>query len=145
MAASKQQGSYLSLFWTAITVLCAGIAYYAEGFGKLVLVLGLAGVAISLFGFLKIKPAEGKTANVEGNAVMKLLGMAVALGGWFLTVAGLHITTSVSGRLIFAFAGIGVSLVGILGVLPGAFGKSMAGKPEAASFVVAKSTLEHSR
>jgi hypothetical protein len=145
MAATKQQGSYLTLFWTAATVLCAGISYYAEGFGKLVLVFGLAGVAISFFGFLKIKPAEGKTANVEGNTVMKLLGTAVALGGWFLTIAGLHITTSVGGRLIFALAGIGVSLVASLGVLPGAFGKSMAGKSTASSFAVAKSTLEHSR
>ena len=42
MAASKAQGSYLAVFWTAITVLCAGIAYFAEGFGKLVFLLGLA-------------------------------------------------------------------------------------------------------
>jgi hypothetical protein len=94
MAANKQQGSYLTLFWTAITALCAGLAYFAEGFGKLVLVLGLAGVAISLVGFLKIKPMEGKTAGVAGNPVLKLLGIAVALGGWFVTIAGLHITPS---------------------------------------------------
>ena len=60
MAASKTQGSYLALFWTAITVLCAGFAYFTEGFGKLVLVIGLAGVVISLFGFLKIKPLKEK-------------------------------------------------------------------------------------
>ena len=42
MAANKQQGSYLTLFWTGATALCAGLAYFAEGFGKLVLVLGLA-------------------------------------------------------------------------------------------------------
>ena len=145
MAASKQQGSYLTLFWTGATALCAGLAYFAEGFGKLVLVLGLASVAISLVGFLKIKPMEGKTAGVPGNGVMKLLGLAVALGGWFVTIAGLHITTSVGGRLIFALVGIGISLIGVLGVLPIAFGKSMAGKAEPSSFAAAKTTLEHSR
>jgi hypothetical protein len=145
MAASKQQGSYLTLFWTALTALCAGVAYFAEGFGKLVLVFGLAGVVISLVGFLKIKSLEGKTAGVPGNARMKLLGLAVALGGWFVTVAGLHITTSVGGRLVFALVGIAVSLVGVIGVLPIAFGKSMAGKAEPSTFVAAKTTLEHSR
>ena len=34
MAANKQQGSYLTLFWTGATALCAGLAYLAEGFGK---------------------------------------------------------------------------------------------------------------
>ena len=34
------------------------------------------------------------------------------------------------GRLVFALAGIAVTLVGVLGVLPIAFGKSMAGKAE---------------
>jgi hypothetical protein len=145
MAANKQQGSYLTLFWTGATALCAGLAYLAEGFGKLVLVLGLVAVAISLFGFLKIKPMEGKTAGVPGNAVMKLLGLAVALGGWFVTVAGLHITPSVGGRLVFALVGIAVSLVGVLGVLPIAFGKSMAGKAEPSSFAAAKTSMEHSR
>jgi hypothetical protein len=145
MAASKQQGSYLTLFWTAITALCAGIAYFTEGFGKLVLLFGLAGVVISLVGFLKIKPTEGRTAGVPGSAVMKLMGLAVALGGWFVTVAGLHITTSVGGRLIFALVGIGVSLAGVIGVLPIAFGKSMAGKAQPSSVVSAKTTMEPSR
>jgi hypothetical protein len=145
MATSKQQGSYLTLFWTALTALCAGLAYFTEGFGKLVLLFGLAGVVISLVGFVKIKPTEGKTAGVPGNAVMKLLGLAVASGGWFVTVAGLHITTSNGGRLVFALAGIAISLVGVLGVLPMAFGKSMAGKAESSSFAAAKPTMEHSR
>ncbi len=74
MAASKSQGSYLAVFWTAITAFCAGMAYFAEGFGKLVLVLGLAGVVISLVGFLKIKPLEGKTARVAGNRGDEALG-----------------------------------------------------------------------
>jgi hypothetical protein len=145
MAANKQQGSYLTLFWTGATALCAGLAYFTEGFGKLVLVLGLAAVAISLVGFLKIKSMEGKTAGVAGNPAMKLLGIAVALGGWFVTIAGLHITTSVGGRLIFALVGIGITLFGVLGVLPIAFGKSMAGKAEPSSFASAKTTMEHSR
>src|SRR5579862_3083129 len=98
MAANKQQGGFLTLFWVAVTVLCAGMAYYAEGFGKLVLILGFLGVGISLFGFLKIKPLEGKTGAPAGNPVMKLFGIALAMGGWFVTIAGLHITQSVSGR-----------------------------------------------
>jgi hypothetical protein len=145
MAASKQQGSYLFLFWTAATALCAGLAYFAEGFGKLVLVLGLAGVVISLVGFLKIKLFEGKSAGVAGKATMKLLGIAVALGGWFITISGLQVTTSVGGRLVFAVVGIAVSLVGVLGVLPVAFGKNLAGKAERSSFAAVKTTTEHSR
>jgi hypothetical protein len=145
MAANKQQGSYLTLFWTACTVLCAGIAYFAEGFGKLVLLLGLAGVVISLVGFIKIKPLEGRTANPATIASMKILGIAVALGGWFITISGLHLTTSVGGRLIFALLGICVSLVGVLGVLPVAFGRSLAGKAQSSTFVSAKTTMEHSR
>ena len=145
MAANKQQGSYLTLFWTGATALCAGLAYFAEGFGKLVLVLGLAAVAMALVGFLKIKSLEGPPATVEGNTVLKLLGLALALGGWFVTIAGLHITQSNGGRLIFALVGIAVSLAGVLGVLPVAFGKSMAGKAEPSSFATIKTTMEHSR
>ena len=103
MAASKTQGSYLAVFWTACTVLCAGLAYFAEGFGKLVLLIGLAGVVISLVGFLKIKPLEGKTAGPATIASLKILGIAVALGGWFVTIAGLHLTTSVGGRTDLRF------------------------------------------
>jgi hypothetical protein len=69
----------------------------------------------------------------------------VAWGGWFVTVAGLHITVSVGGRLIFALVGIGVSLVGVLGILPVAFGKSMAGQAAPSSFATAKTSMEHSR
>jgi hypothetical protein len=144
MAASKSQGSYLVLFWTAITVLCAGLAYLTEGFGKLVLIIGLAGVAISLFGFYKVKPEEGATATPEGNAVLKVLGIVITWGGWFVTVAGLHITTSVPGRLVFALAGIAISLIGIIGVLTVAFGKKVAGKLQTSGFA-AKTSMEHSR
>lgn len=145
MAANKQQGSYLTMFWAGATALCAGLAFLTEGFGKLVLILGLVAVAISLYGFLNIKSMEGKTAGVPGNAMMKLLGLAIALGGWFVTVAGLHITSGNGGRLVFALVGITISLVGVLGVLPMAFGKSMAGKAEPSSFAAVKATMEHSR
>ena len=144
MAATKSQGSYLVLFWTACTVFCAGLAYLAEGFGKLVFLIGLVGVIVSLIGFMKIKNQEGKTAGVEGNAGLKLVGIVVVMGGWFVTIAGLHLTTSVGGRLIFALVGIAISLVGIIGVLTTAFGKSVAGT-QSAGFIAAKSGMEHSR
>jgi hypothetical protein len=121
------------------------MAYFAEGFGKLVLLFGLAGVVISLVGFLRIKPMEAKSAGVLGNAAWKLMGLAVALGGWFITVSGLHITSSIGGRLVFALVGIAVSLIGVLGVLPVAFGKPLAGRAERSSFAAAKTTMEHSR
>ena len=143
MAANKQQGSYVTLFWTAVTVLCAGIAYFTEGFGKLVLLFGLIGVVISLIGFMKIKSMEGTTGGPPGNTMMKLVGLLVALGGWFVTIAGLHITSSVGGRMVFAIVGIAISLIGVLGVLPAAFGKSAAGKATAATLVAAKSAAEH--
>src|SRR5437016_12641747 len=101
MAANKQQGSYLTLFWTACTVLCAGLAYFSEGFGKLVLLIGLAGVVIILVGFLKIKPFEGKTAGPATIASLKALGIAVALGGWVVTIAGSHLPTIVDCRSSF--------------------------------------------
>ena len=93
-----------------------------------------------MVGFLRIKSVEGKTAGVPRTTSLKLLGLAVALGGWFITIAGLHITTSVGGRMVFALVGIAVSLVGVIGVLPVAFGKSMAGKAGPSSITAAKST-----
>jgi hypothetical protein len=145
MAASKSQGKNLALFWTAITVLCAGIAYFGEGSGKLALLIGAAGVIVSLLGFMSIKPTEGKTAVVSGSPVMKLVGILVAWGGWFVTVVGMHLVPSVGGRMVFAIAGIVISLVGIIVVLPAAFGKSVAGKEGAASFIAAKTTMGHIR
>lgn len=145
MAASKSQGSYLTLFWTSITVLCAGIAFFGEGFGKVMLLIGAAGVLASLFGFLKVKAEEGKTAGVPGTPVMKVVGILVTWGGWLLTVVGMHLVPSTGGRIIFALAGIAVSLVGIIGVLPTAFGRSVAGKSESGSFVSVKTTMEHTR
>ena len=145
MAASKTQGSYLAVFWTACTVLCAGLAYFAEGFGKLVLLIGLAGVVISLVGFLKVKPLEGKTAGPATIASLKLLGIAVTLGRLVRNDSRSTHHHERAGRLIFALVGIAVSLVGVLGVLPVAFGRSVAGKAQSSSFIGAKTTMEHSR
>jgi hypothetical protein len=125
-------------------VFCAGLAYLAEGFGKLVMVIGLVGVALSLFGFMKLKPEEGKTATPEGSAALKLAGIVVTWGGWFVTVVGLHLFASTGGRLVFALLGITVSLIGIIGVLPTAFGRKTAGKLQPSSFAP-KTTMEHSR
>lgn len=145
MAATKTQGSYVALFWIAITALCAGLAYFELGAGKLFLLLGLAGVAASLLGFMKLKETEGKTAGPAGSAVTKLVGILVVLGGWLVTVIGIHLVPSTGGRILFAVAGIAVSLVGIIGVLTMGFGKSMAGQATASSFVTAKTTMEHTR
>jgi hypothetical protein len=144
MAANEKQGRYLTLFWTALTVLAAGIAYLAEGFGKLVLILGLAGVVVALVGFLRIKPMEGKTPGVRANPALTLMGIAVAVGGWFVTMAGLVITSSVSGRIVFALVGIAVSLIGVIGVLPIAFGRRVTAKADTLSSSL-KTTVEHSR
>jgi hypothetical protein len=144
MAANQKQGQYLTLFWTALTALAAGVAYFAEGFGKLVVVIGLAGVALALVGFLRIKPMEGKAAGVRANPGLTLMGIAVALGGWFVTMAGLAITSSVPGRLAFALVGIAVSLVGVIGVLPVTFAKKLSPRPEPSS-PKHETTMEHSR
>ena len=145
MAASKTQGSYLALFWAALTVLCAGLAYLTVGFGKLVLVIGLVGVVASLIGFMKIKPLEGRTAGPAGVPLMKLAGILVTWGGWLVTVFGLHLVSSTGGRIIFALAGIAVSLVGIIGLLPTAFGRSVAGKAGSANLIAAKTTMEQTQ
>jgi hypothetical protein len=124
MAANRSQGSYYGLFLVAATVFCAGIAYFGEGMGKLLLVVGAAGLIGSLFGFLKIKPLEGMTAVKPGPGSMKLIGAGVCLLGWVITLFGMHITPSTGGRIALALIGIAVSLFGMLVVLPGAFSKS---------------------
>jgi hypothetical protein len=145
MAASKTQGSYLALFWAAITALCAGLAYFAVGFGKLFLLIGAVAVIGSMVGFMKTKATEGTTAAPPGIPAMKAVGILVTWGGWLLTVVGLHLVASTGGRIILAVAGIAVSLVGIIGVLPTAFGRSVAGKAVPTNFVAGKTTMEHSR
>ena len=123
MAANKSQGSYYSLFLIMSTVLCAGI-YLGGGTGKLLLVVGAVGIIASLFGMLKIKPLEGKTAMKPGPGAMKLLGVGCSLLGWIITLFGMHLTPSVSGRIVLALVGIAVSLFGIIVILPAAFNKN---------------------
>lgn len=124
MAANKSQGSFYTLFLAAATVLCAGVFWWSGGLGKLLFVVGVLGVLASLFGMLKIKPLEGRTALKPGPTGMKLLGAFVAAFGWFITLFGMHLTASVAGRMILALVGIGVTLFGIIVILPAAFNKN---------------------
>ncbi|HTR48631.1 MAG TPA: hypothetical protein VMM16_14710 [Verrucomicrobiae bacterium] len=124
MAANKSQGSYYTLFLVGCTVLCAGIYEYSTGLGKLLLIVGAAGVVGSLFGTLGIKSLEGKTALKPSAMVMKLVGAAVALLGWVITLFGMHLTPSTGGRIALALVGIAVSLFGVVFVLPAAFNKN---------------------
>ncbi|MBZ5501460.1 MAG: hypothetical protein LAN59_04345 [Acidobacteriia bacterium] len=124
MAANRSQGSYYTLLLVSATVFCAGIAYLEGGSGKLMLVIGAAGLLASLFGMLKIKPLEGKTALKPGPGAMKLAGAGVCALGWLITLVGMHITPSTSGRIVLALVGIGVSLFGMLVILPAAFNKN---------------------
>ena len=50
------------------------------------LVLGAIVLIGSLFGFMGIKPLEGKTALKPGPEGMKLVGAAVCALGWILTL-----------------------------------------------------------
>ncbi len=151
MAANKQQGSYFGLFLAAATVLCAGIAYFEGASGKALLALGAIALIGSLFGFMGIKPLEGKTALKPGPEGMKLVGAAVCALGWFLTLAGIHITDSTGGRIVFALLGIAVTLVGIIYILPAAFNKNAVWKADSGASeragitAAAKTTMEHSR
>jgi hypothetical protein len=148
MAANKQQGNYFGLFLVGATVLCAGLAYLDSGSGKALLALGAIVLIGSLFGFMGIKPLEGKTALQSNPTSMKLIGAAVCALGWILTLLGLHITDGTGGRIVFALLGIGVTLVGIIFVLPAAFNKNAVWKGESkstASMAAAKTSMEHSR
>jgi len=124
MAANRSQGSYYTLFLAAATVLCAGIFFWSGGMGKLLFVVGAAGIAGSVFGMLSIKSLEGKTALKPSPLVMKLIGAGASALGWVITLFGMHLTPSVSGRILLALVGIGVSLFGIIVVLPAAFNKN---------------------
>jgi hypothetical protein len=124
MAANTGQGRSFAVFLIGLTVACAGLAELSTGLGKLLLVVGLVIVAGGLFGFLKLKPLEGKPAQKASPTVMKLVGAFVAALGWVLTLFGMHLTDSVSGRMIFALLGIAVSLFGIIYILPAAFNKN---------------------
>jgi hypothetical protein len=124
MAASTGQGRSFATFLVGLTVACTGIAYFSSGMGKLALLLGAAIVAASLLGFLKLKPLEGKPAQIGGAGGMKLLGAFIACFGWILILFGLHLVTGTGGRIVLALVGIAVSLFGIIFVLPAAFNKN---------------------
>ena len=124
MAANRSQGGYYTLFLAAATVLCAGIFFWSGGMGKLLFLVGLAGIAGSVFGMMSIKSLEGRTALKPSPLVMKLIGAGASLLGWVITLFGMHLTPSVSGRILLALVGIAVSLFGILVVLPAAFNKN---------------------
>lgn len=124
MAASTGQGRYFTTFMVGLTTACAGIAYLSTGSGKLALVVGAVILLVSLVGFMKIKPLEGKPAQKATPTVMKLVGAFVAAFGWLVTLFGLHVTDSVGGRIVLALVGIGVTLFGILYILPTTFNKN---------------------
>lgn len=124
MAANRSQGSYYTLFLATATTLCAGIAYWSSGLGKLLFLVGAAGFILSLLAMLKIKPLEGKTALKPGPGFMKLIGAGVCALGWLITLLGMHITPSTGGRIVLALVGIGVTLFGMIVVLPAAFNKN---------------------
>ena len=124
MAATKSQGKDFTLFMAGLTAVCAGIAFFSSGAGKVALVLGAVAVVVALWGFFKIKPLEGKTGGGPQPAVMKLIGVAVVLGGWLFVLFGLHLTASVGGRMVTSIVGFAISLAGICFVLAPAVSKN---------------------
>ncbi len=124
MAATRAQGRDLTLFMAGLTAVCAGIAFFSSGAGKVALIAGSIVLALSLWGFFKIKPLEGKTGGGAQPAVMKLIGVAVVLGGWLFVLLGLHLTASVGGRMVTSIAGFAVSIAGIFFVLVPAANKN---------------------
>jgi hypothetical protein len=124
MAANAGQGRNFGLFLVGLTVACAGVASFSSGMGKVLLLLGIVIVLASMFGFLKLKPLEGKVAQRPGQMGMKLTGAFAAIFGWVLTLLGMHVVDSVGGRAVFALLGIAVSLFGLIYILPAAFNKN---------------------
>jgi len=124
MAANRSQGSYYTLFLAGATVLCAGVFLWSGAMGKLLFLVGAAGIAGALLGMLSIKSLEGRSAMKPSPMAMKLIGAGASLLGWVITLFGMHLTPSAGGRLVLAIIGIAVSLFGILVVLPAAFNKN---------------------
>ena len=124
MAANTGQGRSFTTFLVGFTAICAGVAYISTGLGKLVLVAGAVIFVASLFGFLKIKPLEGKPAQKAGPMAMKLVGGFIAALGWVITLYGMRLVDGTSGRIVLALVGIGVSLFGVIYILPTAFNKN---------------------
>jgi hypothetical protein len=124
MAATTSQGKNLTLFMTGLTAVCAGIAFFDSGVAKVALIVGAAVLAVSLWGFFKIKPLEGKTGDGSQPAVMKLIGVAVVMAGWLFVLFGLHLTASVGGRMVTSIVGFAISIAGIFFVLVPAANKN---------------------
>ncbi len=124
MAANTGQGRGFTTFLIGFTAICAGLAYMSTGIGKLTLSAGAVIFVASLFGFLKIKPLEGKPAQRDTSTTMKLVGAIIAALGWGVTLFGLHLVDGTSARIVLALIGIRVSLFGILYILPTAFNKN---------------------
>lgn len=124
MAATKSQGKDFTLFMAGLTAVCAGIAFFSSGAGKVALVIGAVAVLVALWGLFKIKPLEGRTGGGPQSAVMKLIGLAVVLGGWVFVLLGLHLTSSVSARMVTSIVGFAVSLAGICYILAPAVSKN---------------------
>ncbi len=124
MAANSGQGRGFTTFLVGLVLACVGIAYFSSGFGKPVFAVGLVIFVVSLFGFLKLKPLEGKPAMNASPTVMKAIGAFLAAFGWVITLFGVHLTDGNAGRMVLALVGIGVSLIGIIFVLPAAFNKN---------------------
>jgi hypothetical protein len=124
MAATTSQGRQFTLFMVGLTAACAGIAFFASGTAKVVLIAGLIVLAASLWGFFKIKPLEGKTGGGAQPAVTKVIGIAVVVAGWLFVLFGLHLTASVGARMVTSIVGFAVSLAGIFFVLVPAVNKN---------------------
>jgi hypothetical protein len=124
MAANKGQGRSFAVFLVGLTVACAGLTSWSGGSGKLLLILGVLGIAVSLVMALGIKPLEGKVAQRPGPEGAKIMGALVALLGWIVTVVGIQFVTGTGGRILLALVGIATSLFGIIVVLPAAFNKN---------------------
>ena len=124
MAATKSQGVKVTLFMFGLTAVTAGIAFFSSGMAKVALVLGSIAVVISLWGFFKIKPLEGKIALGAQPALLKLGGVAVVVIGWLVVLFGLHLTASVGGRMVTSIVGLAISLAGICYILAPAVSKN---------------------
>jgi hypothetical protein len=124
MAATTSQGKQFTLFMVGLTATCAGIAFFDSGAAKIALIVGLIALAISLWGFFKIKPLEGKTGAGPQPAVMKLIGVVVVLGGWLFVLLGLHLAASVGARMTTSIVGFAISIAGIFFVLVPAANKN---------------------
>lgn len=124
MAATKSQGTNFTLFMFGLTAACAGIAFFDMGIAKVVLAAGLIVLAVSLAGFFKIKPLEGKTGANAQPAVMKALGVLVVVGGWLFVLLGLHLTSGAGSRLVTTVLGLVISLGGIFFILAPAVSKN---------------------